>query len=215
LSKYWKNGKNPLEEDVDLLTSLMEALGKGDLTQVVMLLKPHLKVEKFYAEGGRVIEAVGVTEDSVKGLMEILPHPAVDHDQGMTALVTPFTRNFAYFLRHLRNLYTKILPPNRVYAQEQAKLNTVPRLFVYANFIEPMDVNDTSECLLRVVNTSTQAGLEGMDSTYEVFSSLLYHPVVKLGKISMIHAYITGEDGQLVPFQSGRVLLTFHFRRRR
>jgi hypothetical protein len=89
-------------------------------------------------------------------------------------------------------------------------LNPVQRMYVYTNIIEPVDMNDKSVKLLKLVNTSGTR----FKTTQEEFMNPLYTKVKK-GKISLVEVFIANDSGDPVPFQLGTVVLTLHFRRAR
>lgn len=194
LEKFMKEGSKV----DDKLMSRVEPVLDEPL-RVAEILRGIVDVERMYTEGAVKKAKIEVSEE-LRGVMDILKH------EGGSAEI--FSRNMRHVLRYMRHL--KKFPPKRISAVNRGRINTVPRLFVYSNFIEPMDVNDHSGCLLRVLNV-----VDGPDvNVHEIFSHLLYHPVKKVGKISMMNVYILGENGELVPFKDGRVLMTFQFRRK-
>lgn len=87
-------------------------------------------------------------------------------------------------------------------------INPVQRMYVYMNIIEPVDMNDKSVKLLKMINTRGSR----FKTTQEEFINPLYTRIRK-GKISMIDVFIADDQGDPVPFQVGTVVLTLHFRR--
>jgi hypothetical protein len=111
-------------------------------------------------------------------------------------------------MHHLQALLRERKLPAIIRGVTPAIMNPVQRMFVYANIIEPIDFNNMSVKLLKVVNTRGQA----FKTTQEDFLQPAYVTLLK-GKISMIEVHITDERGKPVSFQSGTVMLTLHFRR--
>ena len=91
------------------------------------------------------------------------------------------------------------------------RLYPADQLFIHTNIIQPIDLNDKTVDLLKVVNVRGEQNR----STYEAFSHPAYQPVQKGKQITMIHVYIKSELGDLVPFESGTLMMTLHFRKQR
>lgn len=87
-------------------------------------------------------------------------------------------------------------------------LNPSERMFVYTNIIEPIDMNDSSVKMLKMVNTQGIA----FKTTHEEYNQPTYLPLMK-GQHSMIEILIMDASGTLVPFQNGTLLLTLHFQK--
>ena len=121
-----------------------------------------------------------------------------------------FRKNFKIFSKHLRFLYEQESFPEKVIqAVKPPQLVPAQQLFIRTNIVQPIDVNDHTECLLKIVNVRGEPG----KPTAEVFNHPTYQPLVRGGKITSIHAYITSSTGVLVPFEKGTVLMTLHFRK--
>lgn len=88
------------------------------------------------------------------------------------------------------------------------ELNPVQRMYIYSNIIQPVDMNDRTVKLLKLVNTRGST----YKTTQEEFTLPTYHSLQK-GKISLITVFIATENGEAVSFQSGTVVLTLHFRK--
>ena len=64
-------------------------------------------------------------------------------------------KNVAGLIHHLKKLYLFDggYPPRKIRAVTPGMLNPVQRMYVYTNIIEPVDMNDGSKKLLKLVNT--------------------------------------------------------------
>jgi hypothetical protein len=99
-------------------------------------------------------------------------------------------------------------PPKIIKGVLPAVLNPVERMYIYLNIIKPIDMNDNPMKLLKLVNTEG----EPFKTTQAEFSNLTYVPVEK-GSHNMLQVYIKNDRGMFVPFMSGTVVLTLHFRK--
>ena len=81
-------------------------------------------------------------------------------------------------------------------------------LYVYTNVVEPQIVGDTLAPLLRVVPIPTN---HGVGNCAVNFQHIQYLPVVSTGS-DIIEILIRRDDGQPVSFQSGKVIVTLHFK---
>jgi hypothetical protein len=109
---------------------------------------------------------------------------------------------------HMQSLFSEPELPATIKGVTPGMLNPVQRMFVYMNIIEPVDMNDRTVKLLKLVNTRG----EPFKTTQEEYTHPTYFALQK-GKISMIEVLIADETGDPVPFQNGTVVLTLHFRR--
>ena len=82
-------------------------------------------------------------------------------------------------------------------------------MFVYSDVVSHSMVGDVSAPLLRVCNLPT---LSTERSIHLSFTNVHYKPVHKT-HFESIAVSINTETGELMPFQSGKVLVTLHFRR--
>lgn len=123
-------------------------------------------------------------------------------------LLASYRRSFKYMMRLMKSLYRSGGLPKTLRASTPGVLNPVQRMFVYANIIDPIDVNNQFVRLLKLVNTRG----ESFKTTQEDFLHPMYHPVQK-GKISLLDILIADENGDPVSFQIGTVVLTLHFRK--
>lgn len=81
-------------------------------------------------------------------------------------------------------------------------------LFVYSDIVEDQIVGDTKVPLLRIVPI-TDSRARGYQS--REFTNIIYRPVVS-HRGDTIKVVIRRDNGQSVPFESGKVLLTLHFK---
>lgn len=117
----------------------------------------------------------------------------------------------AAYLYYLKKLYVfdGNHPIKKIRGVVPGVVNPVQRMFIYTNIMEPVDMNNGAKKLLKMVNTKG----EPFKTTHDQFNQPIYHPICRGGKIAMIHVYIADETGEAVPFQTGTVVLTLHFRK--
>lgn len=122
----------------------------------------------------------------------------------------PIELGLGWVMYHMKALLGKKKTPSLIRGMLPGNLNPVERMFVYTNIIEPIDFNDETVKLLKLVNTRGKI----FTTTQEEFTHPTYFPVQK-GKISRIEILITDDRGKPVSFQVGTVILTLHFRKLR
>ena len=83
-------------------------------------------------------------------------------------------------------------------------------LYIYCDLLLPQLVGNTSAPLLRIVHTSGEYG----SSVEKTFHHKNYIPLI-INNFSHIHIDIKTETGRYIEFNSGKTILTLHFRRRR
>ncbi|MED5363039.1 MAG: chromo domain-containing protein, partial [Bacteroidota bacterium] len=81
-------------------------------------------------------------------------------------------------------------------------------LYVYCDIAEAQLVGDTEVPLLRIVPTEGQHG----DMVTKTFQNLQYLSIAKK-RIDTIEVNIKTDTGEKVPFESGKLITTLHFRR--
>ncbi len=109
---------------------------------------------------------------------------------------------------HIQSLFSTPPLPKTIKGITPGMINPVQRMFVYINIIEPVDMNDKTIKLLKLVNTRG----EPFKTTQEDYTHPTYMPLQK-GKLSMVEVLIADESGEPVSFQNGTVVMTLHFRR--
>jgi hypothetical protein len=114
----------------------------------------------------------------------------------------------ALLMIRMRLYITEKKTPKVIKGVLPASLNPVERMYIYLNIIKPIDMNDNPMKLLKLVNTEGQP----FKTTQEEFSNPTYVPVEK-GSHNMLQVYIKNDRGMFVPFMSGTVVLTLHFRK--
>lgn len=102
------------------------------------------------------------------------------------------------------------LDGNRYTGDRPMDRDPLHELFIYTNIIENQLVGDTSAPLLKTVASK---GRFPQMQTFK-YDRLEYHSVIS-SLISTIEIDIRDETGERVPFQTGRVVLTLHFRQKR
>jgi hypothetical protein len=80
-------------------------------------------------------------------------------------------------------------------------------LYIYCNVLEQVPVGDTKAPLLRIVNVSGKSG-ESVRTTYE---KPIYVPLQQK-TFDSIEINIRTDTGDPVPFESGKCIVTLHFR---
>ena len=81
-------------------------------------------------------------------------------------------------------------------------------LYVYSDVVDPRMVGDAMVPLLRIV------GIEGSDgqSITKTFQNPFYVPVSRK-RVDRIQCSIKDDTNQLVPFESGKLIVTLHFKK--
>ena len=200
---FWKNG-NPLDTDAILLDEILK--NAENPLALATSLKNHLHVENM--QNTTQFDAEPELEN--KAVDESIARIA--YELGIFGPSANFRRNFKIFSKHLRFLYQmENFPPKMIQAVKLPQLVPVQQLYIRTNIVQPIDVNDHTENLLKIVNVTGEPGYP----TAAIFTPPTYHPLVKGGKISSIRVYITSNTGDLVPFEKGTVMLTLHFRKQR
>ncbi|KMQ84976.1 hypothetical protein RF55_16786 [Lasius niger] len=96
------------------------------------------------------------------------------------------------------------------YSTRAADLKGVlPIMYVYCDLVEPQIVGDVQAPLLKIVNVKGHDG----EIININFPRPVYLPIIRQ-HFQTIHVDIRQHSGALVPFESGKVFLTLHFRLR-
>ena len=82
-------------------------------------------------------------------------------------------------------------------------------LYVYSPIVESQFVGDTQAPLLRVVSVSGQFG-----TTANVHYNHIYYLPLSQSFIDHVEVYIRDDVGEYVPFDTGRVIVVLHFRKK-
>ncbi len=193
--KFWKNGINPLDKDEDLFD--VDWTNNED-DEIFKVLKEYLDDEK--------LNTVTIFNKLAT------PKNGVVKKNGFEGHTQQYQTNITLFLSAFKAFYgTEECPGKVITGEYMPRMSPVLPLHIYSNIVQPIDMNDSTVRLMKIVNIR---GLQG-SVTQEVFTHPTYQPVKKTRKISMIHIYIKNENGDLVPFVEGQVLVTLHFRRQR
>lgn len=197
--------ENPFDANEEVIHKLKATRDLVALTRIMLPYVDHKKVNEFEANEDVIPSYVPeeIREDVISATIL-----GLFNEWGAS---WTFLRNYAYFLFHLKDFYdySENFPPRKLKGVTPGILNPVLRMYVYTNIIEPVDMNDGTKKLMKLVNTRG----ESYKTTHELYTHPTYHPVLRGGKIAMIHIYISDETGERVPFQHGTVVLTLHFRR--
>jgi hypothetical protein len=193
--EFWKDGENPLDNDEHLFA--IDWTSTKD-REIIKILEEYLDMDKLK------------TVTMFNKLTNQLNSVTNNNDFG--GGTAQYQRNVSLFLASFKAFYGVEDFPGRVIVGEyMPRMNPVLQLHIYSNIVQPIDMNDTTAKLMKIVNIR---GTQG-SMTQEVFTHPTYQPVEKTRKISMIHVYIKNEIGKFVPFVEGQVLVTLHFRRQR
>jgi hypothetical protein len=121
--------------------------------------------------------------------------------------------NFRAFEYAFRQLYqVEDVPPGMLISSYVPQMVPIQQMFIYTNIIQPIDVNDETENLLKIVDV--QGGKNGRFAR-DSLANPVYQSVERGRKITMIHVYIKDEFGNLVSFQNGTLFMRLHFRKQR
>ena len=82
-------------------------------------------------------------------------------------------------------------------------------LYIYSPIIQSQLVGDTLAPLLRVVNIQGSFG----EHVNERYDNIYYLPLVS-SPIDHVEIYIRDDIGNLIPFDTGRVVIVLHFRKK-
>jgi hypothetical protein len=185
---------------------LQECTEIGELLDVLKLHLSWEKVNNLFAEEEFVNfknEKLPLHEWSGKfqdKFLTLVVNKRVTNEKSMRVL--------EFVMYHLKELIQMQVVSMSLKGSTPCSVNPVQRMYIYTNIIEPMDMNNTAVKLLKLINTRGAA----FKTTQEEFTQPMYLPVEK-GKISMIEVLIADETGDPVPFQTGTVVLTLHFRK--
>jgi hypothetical protein len=197
LSKFWKSRRNPLDTDEGLYLVKWEDLSAVDLAKKLM---DYLDVDMFLEEADP--EAPMMERGDLSWVPEVFG----------VYLTSDFDMNFRAFEYCFRQLYlVEDNPPKSIVSEKLPRLVPVQQMFIYTNIIQPIDVNDETENLLRIVDVKGERN----GVTHEVFANPMYQSLERGRKITMIHVYIKDEFGDTVPFHNGTLFMTLQFRRQR
>lgn len=199
-----------------MLTKPLDSRMKTSLSMMTSLIDTYQLMKKLLQPAYLSREIVGVDKLDDEGnwikeldrLMAVsLSQVPLDHQIAQTLGI----HNMLDFFNTLMKHYIVDLVPRNLRGVTPCQLNPVQRMYIYTNIIEPVDMNDGAKKLLKMVNTRG----EPWKTTQEVFTHPTYMPVRRGGKIGMIHILICDVSGAPVSFQSGTVVLTLHFRKRK
>ena len=113
-------------------------------------------------------------------------------------------------LQHMLGLPTNILRHGNTSGKAQIDLDPIHTLYVYCDIIESRVVGDKMAQLLRVVPVTGEDS-KIMSHNYE---NIHYIPLLRK-EFSSIEIDIRDNRGKPVPFESGTLNVTLHFRRRK
>ena len=83
-------------------------------------------------------------------------------------------------------------------------------LYIYCNIIEPRLVGDSEVPLLRIVPIEGQHGM----TVTKIYNQIQYLPVLQKN-FNSLEINIRKDTGELVPFESGKLVVTLHFREKK
>lgn len=183
----------------------------NDLEGVVNLIKDRVKNSQHIVEC--LLNKSSYFEHTIhdwRGKVADSSSPNLMYMLGINMATDLFWQNLEDVIYCMKRISEFPQIPNTLKGVMPGILNPAQRMYVYTNIIEPYDMNAEKVRLLRLVNTRG----ESFKTTQEDFINTTYFPLER-GKLSMIQVLIADENGEPVPFQSGTVVLTLHFRRKR
>ena len=132
--------------------------------------------------------------------MEIKP---VEEEDGLQHNVVNFSSQLADMLGFSTAAFSE---PGIYTAERVVDMNPITAIYLYCDVIEHRTVGGTLAPLLGVV------AAEGKSGAYVAkrYENIQYHPVMKKN-ISTIHISLRDDQGNLIRFQKGKVILTLHF----
>lgn len=83
-------------------------------------------------------------------------------------------------------------------------------MFIYSDLVNPWDIGDTRAQLLRFIKV--KANGKNRIAGHAEFKNLQYIPV-RAFHGDVVEVFIRHDDGGIIPFEGGRVILSLHFRR--
>jgi hypothetical protein len=203
LNLFWSR-ENPFDFDDEQLCSLLN--NTSDFLEVIEVIRPFLDKNKVLFTQN--IPMVSYTHPwQGQGTM---------HRKEIESWYEGFQNSGTYHIEwaleeivyHMKMLVSHSEMPKKIKGVTPGIINPVQRMYIYANFIEPIDFNNKPIRLLKMVNTRGEA----FKTVQEEFENPIYVPVEK-GKISRVEVLIGDDSGGPVSFQSGTVVLTLHFRK--
>jgi hypothetical protein len=198
LSRFWKNNKNPLDTDERLFSIIWSEL---NATELAKKLKDYLDTDMFFEDPDPDVQ-----------MMEKADLAGVAKAFGVY-LTPELELNFRAFEYAFRQLYqVEDVPPGMLISSYVPQMVPIQQMFIYTNIIQPIDVNDETENLLKIVDV--QGGKNGRFAR-DSLANPVYQSVERGRKITMIHVYIKDEFGNVVSFQNGTLFMRLHFRKQR
>jgi hypothetical protein len=168
--EFWKNGENLLDKDEHLFA--IDWTSTKD-QEIVKLLDEYLDDEKL-----KTVTMFNKLANQINGIV---------NNNAFGGSTVQYQMNISLFLVNFKAFYGSEDCPGKVIAGEyMPRMSPVLQLHIYSNIIQPVDVNDSTARLMKIVNIR---GVQG-SMTEEVLTHPTYQPVEKTRKISMIHIYI-------------------------
>jgi hypothetical protein len=168
--EFWKNGENLLDKDEHLFA--IDWTSTKD-QEIVKLLDEYLDDEKL-----KTVTMFNKLANQINGIV---------NNNAFGGSTAQYQMNISLFLVNFKAFYGSEDCPGKVIAGEyMPRMSPVLQLHIYSNIVQPVDVNDSTARLMKIVNIR---GVQG-SMTEEVLTHPTYQPVEKTRKISMIHIYI-------------------------
>jgi hypothetical protein len=167
------------------------------------------EIERMFFQYSQMSAWLSDVDQAEESGEPVLHFRGISEEERQTGVLTPLHEGMGWVVYHADRLTHMKRPPPDIRGVVPGNLNPVERMFIYTNIVEPMDVNEASHRLLRMINTRGKV----FTTTEEEFMQPIYLPVKK-GKISRIEILIANAQRERVPFEVGTVILTLHFRRR-
>jgi hypothetical protein len=216
LRRIWMKDREPMNiEDEHVRQNVLSCETLMDFAHLVSHYLPHEHLEKIHDDIMLYEkQRPNFTDDNSSRLRSFgrrdLNTIPPDEQEGLSGRLEDYRagRVLMLMMFHMQSLFREPELPKTIKGVIPGMINPVQRMYVYINIIEPVDMNDRSIKLLKLVNTRG----EPFKTTQEEYTHPTYLALQK-GKISMIEVLIADELGEPVSFQNGTVVLTLHFRR--
>jgi hypothetical protein len=201
------------------ITRLSERIKEcKDLMSFCILVQEIINWDDMDKKAKGILENIDITEKENYQIKELIgrrgrrssymPENKMDTHDPLSVMSYDVLKLMAFLMIYLKEYVQEKRPPKIIKGILPAALNPVERMYIYLNIIKPIDMNDTPLKLLKLVNTNGKP----FKTTQEEFSNPTYIPVEK-GSHNMLQVYIKNDRDMFVPFMSGTVVMTLHFRK--
>jgi hypothetical protein len=184
-----------------------------DLMSFIFLTREFISFDRLVKEGSQIWGDFNLTASELTEIEELVQErllSSYEKKEGEATNTARYERLklTALFMIYMRAYVKEPRPSKVIKGILPGVLNPVERMYIYLNIIRPIDMNDNPLKLLKLVNTDGKR----FKTTQEEFSNPTYLPVQK-GLHNMLQVYIKNDRDEFVPFMSGTVVMTLHFRK--